>query len=366
LDGPNYTNDDNKVKFKAFEIGPLKKFNLTLMTPKVAINGFGRIGRACFRIIMDEFADSLDLVAVNDPADKATLCHLVKYDSNFGTWSKTPSCSETGLTVNGKEIKFFSDREPANLPWKELGVDIVLECTGVFKDREGASKHITAGAKKVIISAPGKGDIDLTVVRGVNCGKLGPEHNIVSNASCTTNCLAPFTKVLHEKFGVKRGLMTTIHAYTNDQNVLDVSHKDLRRARAAAVSMIPTSTGAAKAMGLVMPELEGKLNGLAVRVPTPTVSLVDLVAEVEKETSIEEVNTAFRTASEGELKGILGYNELPLVSVDYVCNPLSSIVDGLSTQVVGKTLVKVLAWYDNEWGYSVRTVELAKLMGKFI
>ncbi|MFA4891288.1 MAG: type I glyceraldehyde-3-phosphate dehydrogenase [Candidatus Gracilibacteria bacterium] len=334
------------------------------MKPKIAINGFGRIGRACFRIIMDDFADDMELVAVNDPADKASLCHLLKYDSNYGTWSKSPSCSSDGITVDGKNVKFFADRDPEKLPWKDLGVDIVLECTGVFKDGEGAGKHIKAGAKKVIISAPGKGGIDLTVVRGVNCGKLGPEHNIVSNASCTTNCLAPFVKVLHEKFGLKRGLMTTIHAYTNDQKILDVSHKDLRRARAAALSMIPTSTGAAKAMGLVMPELEGKLNGLAVRVPTPTVSLVDLVAEVEKTTSVAEINAAFRAASEGELKGILGYNELPLVSVDYVCNPLSSIIDGLSTQVIDGTLVKVLAWYDNEWGYSVRTVELAKIMAE--
>lgn len=314
---------------------------------------------------MDDFADDFDLVAVNDPADKTTLCHLLKYDSNFGTWDKTPSCSENGVEVEGQMVNFSSDRDPENLPWADLGVDIVLECTGVFRDREGAGKHIKAGAKKVIISAPGK-DVDFTVVRGVNCGQLKPEHNIISNASCTTNCLAPFTRVLHEKFGVKRGLMTTIHAYTNDQRILDVSHKDLRRARAAAVSMIPTSTGAAKAMGIVMPELEGKLNGLSVRVPTPTVSLVDLVAEVEKETSVEEVNAAFREYSQGELKGILGYNELPLVSIDYVCEPLSSVVDGLSTQVIDGTLVKVLSWYDNEWAYSVRTVELAKMMGEMM
>ena len=332
------------------------------MKPKIAINGFGRIGRACFRILMDDFADDFELVAVNDPADKEALCHLLKYDSNFGTWSKTPSCSANGVEVEGKMVNFSSDRDPENLPWTDLGVDIVLECTGVFRDREGAGKHIKAGAKKVIISAPGK-DVDFTVVRGVNCGQLKPEHNIISNASCTTNCLAPFTRVLHEKFGLKRGLMTTIHAYTNDQRILDVSHKDLRRARAAAVSMIPTSTGAAKAMGIVMPELEGKLNGLSVRVPTPTVSLVDLVAEVEKGTSVEEVNAAMREYSEGERKGILGYNELPLVSIDYICNPLSSIVDGLSTQVIDGTLIKVLSWYDNEWAYSVRTVELAKMMG---
>jgi glyceraldehyde 3-phosphate dehydrogenase len=335
------------------------------MKTKVAINGFGRIGRAVCRIILDNFSDQLELVAINDPSDKETSVHLLKYDSNFGTWKKNPECTDDGVRVGDITFKHFSDREPENLPWADLGVDIVLECTGVFRDREGAGKHIKAGAKRVIISAPGK-DIDFTVVRGVNCGQLKSEHILVSNASCTTNCLAPFTRVLHEKFGVKRGLMTTIHAYTNDQRILDVSHNDLRRARAAAVSMIPTSTGAAKAMGIVMPELEGKLNGLSVRVPTPTVSLVDLVAELEKPTSAEEVNAAFREASEGELKGILGYNELPLVSIDYVCNPLSSIVDGLSTQVIDGTLVKVLSWYDNEWGYSARTVELAKLMGDLI
>lgn len=335
------------------------------MKPKVVINGFGRIGRAVCRIIIDKYGDELELVAINDPSPKETSVHLLKYDSNFGTWEKTPVATEDGIRIGDIELKHFSDRDPENLPWAELGVDIVLECTGVFRDREGAGKHIKAGAKRVIISAPGK-DVDFTVVRGVNCGQLKPEHILVSNASCTTNCLAPFTRVLHEKFGVKRGLMTTIHAYTNDQSILDVSHKDLRRARAAAVSMIPTSTGAAKAIGMVMPDLEGKLNGLSIRVPTPTVSLVDLVAEVEKPTSVEEVNAAMKEYSEGELKGILGYNELPLVSIDYVCNSLSSIVDGLSTQVVDSTLVKVLSWYDNEWGYSCRTVELAKMMGEMI
>ncbi|MBT3864582.1 type I glyceraldehyde-3-phosphate dehydrogenase [Candidatus Peregrinibacteria bacterium] len=333
------------------------------MKPQVAINGFGRIGRAVCRIIMD--SDQVELAAINDPSPKETLAHLLKYDSNFGTWGKNVECTEKGVRIGDKEIPCSADRDPAQLPWAELGIDIVLECTGVFRDRAGAGKHITAGAKKVIISAPGK-DVDFTVVKGVNDKDLSPEHNIISNASCTTNCLAPFTKVLHDKFTVKRGLMTTIHAYTNDQSILDVSHKDLRRARAAAVSMIPTSTGAAKAIGEVMPELKGKLNGLSIRVPTPTVSIVDLVAEVEKETSLEEVNAALKEASEGELKGILGYNELPLVSVDYVCNPLSSIVDGLSTQVVDGTMIKILSWYDNEWGYSARTVELAAQMGEMM
>ena len=341
----------------------LKPYNLSKMKPRIAINGFGRIGRAVCRIMMD--SDQVELVAINDPSPKETLCHLLKYDSNFGTWDREVECTEKGIQIDDKEISCTADRDPANLPWAELNVDIVLECTGVFRDRAGAGKHLEAGAKKVIISAPGK-DIDFTVVLGVNDHELKPEHKIVSNASCTTNCLAPFTKVLHDKFTVKRGLMTTIHAYTNDQSILDVSHKDLRRARAAATSMIPTSTGAAKAIGEVMPELKGKLNGLSIRVPTPTVSIVDLVIDVEKETSVEEVNAALKEASEGELKGILGFNKLPLVSVDYVCNPLSSIIDGLSTQVVDGTMIKVLSWYDNEWGYSARTVELAKKMGELM
>jgi len=310
-------------------------------------------------------SDQVELVAINDPSPKETLAHLLKYDTNFGTWAREVKCTEAGLQIDDKTIACSADRDPENLPWAELNVDIVLECTGVFRDREGAGKHIKAGAKKVIISAPGK-DVDFTVVKGVNNDGLKPEHNIISNASCTTNCLAPFTKVLHDNFTVKRGLMTTIHAYTNDQSILDVSHKDLRRARAAAMSMIPTSTGAAKAIGEVMPELKGKLNGLSIRVPTPTVSLVDLVAEVEKETTVEEVNAVLKEAAEGSLKGILGYSDLPLVSSDYKCNPLSSIVDGLSTQVVEGTMIKVLSWYDNEWGYSARTVELAAQLGTML
>lgn len=331
------------------------------MATKVAINGFGRIGRAVCRIIMD--TNMVDLVAINDPSPKETLAHLLKYDSNFGTWSREVKTTEKGISVDGKEIPCTGDRDPEKLPWGQLGVEVVIECTGVFKDREGASKHLKAGAKKVIVSAPGK-NLDFTVVRGVNCGKLTKDHILVSNASCTTNCLAPIVRVLHEKFHLKKGLMTTIHAYTNDQNVLDVSHKDLRRARAAALSMIPTSTGAAKAIGEVMPELAGKLNGLSIRVPTPTVSLTDLVAELETPTTVEEVNATLKAYSENELKGILGVCDLPLVSVDYKGNPLSSIVDSLSTQVVDGTMVKVLSWYDNEWGYSVRTVELAKMMGE--
>jgi len=335
------------------------------MKPKIAINGFGRIGRAVLRIIVDNFDDALELVAINDPSPKETLAHLLKYDSNFGTWNREVACTKDGLKIDEKTIKCSADRDPSNLPWKDLGIDIVLECTGVFRDREGAGKHIKAGAKRVIVSAPGK-DLDFTVVRGVNCGKLRKEHVLISNASCTTNCLAPIVRVLNEKFGVVKGLMTTIHAYTNDQNILDVSHKDLRRARAAALSMIPTSTGAAKAIGEVIPELKGKLNGLSIRVPTPTVSVTDLVAELGKEVTVEEVNKALKEYADGELKGILGVSDLPLVSIDFKGNPLSSIVDSLSTQVVEGSMVKVLSWYDNEWGYSMRTVELAVMVGSLI
>lgn len=333
------------------------------MAPKVAINGFGRIGRAVCRIIMD--TGLVELVGINDPSPKETLAHLLKYDSNFGTWARDVKVTENGISIDGKEISCTCNRDPSALPWGALGVDVVLECTGVFRDREGAGKHLQAGAKKVIVSAPGKG-LDFTVVRGVNCGKLTKDHILVSNASCTTNCLAPVVRVLHEKFGLKRGLMTTIHAYTNDQSILDVSHKDLRRARAAALSMIPTSTGAAKAIGEVIPELAGKLNGLSVRVPTPTVSITDLVAELEKPTTVEELNATLKAYSENELKGILGVSDLPLVSIDYKGNQLSSIVDSMSTQVVDGTMVKILSWYDNEWGYSMRTVELAKMMGEMV
>lgn len=330
--------------------------------PRVAINGFGRIGRLVFRANL--LSDQLDIVAINDLTDNDTLAHLLEFDSVHGTLDADIQVKgEDTIVVNGKEIKALSQRNPEELPWKELGVDIVIEATGVFRTREGANKHITAGAKKVIISAPAKDEIDLTVVLGVNDGEYNKdEHHIVSNASCTTNCLAPVAKVLNEEFGIKRGLMTTIHAYTNDQRILDLPHKDLRRSRAAAMSMIPTTTGAAKAVGLVLPELAGKLNGFAVRVPTPDVSFVDLTVELEKEVTVEDINGAFEKAANGALNGVLAVEKRPLVSVDYTGNNNSSIVDAGMTEVMGGNLVKVASWYDNEWGYSCRTVDLAALM----
>ena len=332
------------------------------MKPRVAINGFGRIGRLVFRANL--LSDQLDIVAINDLTDNNALAHLLEFDSVHGHLDADISVKgDDAIIVNGKEIKAYSIRNPEELPWEELGVDIVIECTGVFRTREGAGKHLTAGAKKVVISAPAKDEIDLTVVMGVNDGDYKKdEHHILSNASCTTNCLAPVAKVLDEKFGIKRGLMTTIHAYTNDQKILDLPHKDMRRARAAGMSMIPTTTGAAKAVGLVLPNLIGKLNGFAVRVPTPDVSLVDLTVEVEKETTAQEVNAAFQAAADGPLKGILGVEARPLVSVDFTGNNHSSIVDSALTEVMGGNLIKVASWYDNEWGYSVRTVDLAELM----
>lgn len=330
------------------------------MSLKVAINGFGRIGRQIFHINSEK--KYFDIVAINDLTDAKTLAHLLKYDSNYGVVDNEISSEGNNIIVDGKSYKVLSEKDPALLPWKDLGVDIVIESTGFFTNREGAQKHITAGAKKVIVSAPGE-NLDFTVVLGVNDKEYDPKkHHLISNASCTTNCLAPLAKILHENFEIEKGLMTTIHSYTNDQRILDLPHKDLRRARAAAVSMIPTTTGAAKAVGLVLPDLNGKLNGISIRVPTPTVSLVDLVCNVKKETTKEEVNNALKKAAEGELKGILGYNELPLVSIDYKGNPLSSIIDGLSTEVIGKNLVKVLSWYDNEWGYSSRVVDLVKML----
>lgn len=331
------------------------------MNFKVGINGFGRIGRNSMRYAMDK---GVDIVAVNDLTDAKTLAHLLKYDSVHGTYKGTVEEKDGSIIVDGKEIKVFAEKDPENLPWKDLGVDIVLECTGIFTAREGAEKHIKAGAKKVIISAPAKNE-DITIVLGVNEEKYIPEeHNIISNASCTTNCLAPVAKVLLEKFGIKKGLMTTVHSYTNDQRILDLPHKDLRRARAAAMSIIPTTTGAAKAVSLVLPELKGKLNGFAMRVPTPNVSVVDLVCELEKNVTTEEVNKALKDASENELKGILGYSELPLVSIDYNGNENSSIVDALSTLTIGDNMVKVISWYDNEWGYSSRLVDLASFVGE--
>jgi glyceraldehyde 3-phosphate dehydrogenase (phosphorylating) len=326
------------------------------MVTKIAINGFGRIGRNVFRAAID--MKNIEIVAVNDLTDAETLAHLLKYDSVHGIFKATVAAGKDEIIVNGKPIKVLKSRDPATLPWKDLGVDIVVESTGLFTDQESASKHIQAGALKVIISAPGK-DVDLTVCMGVNENDYNPaDHNVISNASCTTNCLAPVAKVLLENFGIVKGMMTTIHSYTNDQNILDLPHKDLRRARAAALSMIPTTTGAAKAVSLVLPALKGKLDGLAVRVPTPNVSLVDLVVETEKSTSVAEVNAALKKAAEGPLKGILVFSEEPLVSCDFNGSPASSSVDAASTNVIGGNMVKVMSWYDNEWGYSNRVLDL--------
>lgn len=333
------------------------------MSIKVGINGFGRIGRCALRVA---WGSDVEVVGINDLVDSKTLAHLLKYDSIHGTWDKDVKTDGDDLVVEGKKIKVSAIRDPKELPWKELGVDVAIESTGLFRKRSLAQAHIDAGAKKVVISAPGDSSDapDLTVVLGINDNELDPaKHHIVSNGSCTTNCLAPVSKVLHDNFTIKHGLMTTIHSYTNDQRILDLPHKDLRRARAAALSMIPTSTGAAKAIALVMPELKGKLNGLSIRVPTPNVSLVDLVVEVEKSTSAEEVNAALKKASEGKLKGILGFSEEPLVSTDFNGCPLSSIVDADNTYVVEGTMVKVLSWYDNEWGFSNRMVELIRKIG---
>lgn len=335
------------------------------MSIKVGLNGFGRIGRAVLRLAQTEFGDDIEIVALNARANTETLVHLFKYDSCYGKFNGEASVvGENVMQVNGKEIKIFRCNDPEDIPWGELGVDIVVESTGIFKDREKASKHIKAGAKKVIITAPGKNE-DVTIVMGVNEEDYDPaNHHIISNASCTTNCLAPFAKVLDDKFGIEKGLMTTVHAYTNDQRILDKTHKDLRRARAAGESIIPTTTGAAKAVSKVLPQLEGKLNGFALRVPTPTVSLVDLVCELKKPATVEEINVAFKEASEGSMKGILGYSEEPLVSVDYKGDERSSIVDGLSTLSMGDKMFKILSWYDNEWGYSARTVDLVKYVAK--
>ena len=326
------------------------------MAVKVGINGFGRIGRNIMRAAMGN--RDIDFVAVNDLTNAATLAHLLKYDSILGNLTADVKPSADGIAVDGDEFKVLSVRDPAQLPWKDLGVDVVFESTGLFTTREGAAKHLAAGAKKVIITAPAKGP-DITVVLGVNEGKYDPAtHHIISNASCTTNCLAPLAKVIHERFGLRKGWMTTIHSYTNDQNLLDLPHKDLRRARAAALSMIPTTTGAATAVGEVLPELKGRLDGFAMRVPTPNVSVVDLNALVDKKTSAEEVNAALRAAANGPLKGLLAYSEEELVSIDFKGNPHSSIVDAPYTKVMDGDFVKVLSWYDNEWGYANRCVEL--------
>ncbi|MCG1026211.1 MULTISPECIES: type I glyceraldehyde-3-phosphate dehydrogenase [Dehalobacter] len=331
------------------------------MSVKVAINGFGRIGRLCMRAFLESSGD-LEVVAVNDLGKADMLAHLLKYDSTHGTLPYDVIVEDGVMKVKGSTIKLLAEKNPEELPWKELGVDVVIESTGRFVDREGAGKHLKAGAKKVVISAPGK-DEDLTIVMGVNDDKYDPaKHHIISNASCTTNCLAPVAKVIMKEFGIEHGMMTTTHSVTNDQRILDFEHSDWRRARAAFQSMIPTTTGAAKAVALVLPELKGKLNGLAVRVPTPNVSLVDFVVNVSKATTKEEVNAKLKQAAEGELKGILSYNELPLVSSDYNGNNASSIVDGLSTMVIGDKMVKVLAWYDNESGYSNRVIDVIKMM----
>lgn len=325
---------------------------------RVGINGFGRIGRNVFRAMFNH--PELEVVAVNDLADAKTLAHLLKYDSVHGRFDAEVTVTENGFAVNGREVKVFAEHDPAALPWKEVGAEIVVESTGRFTNREDAAKHLDAGAKKVIISAPAKNE-DVTIVLGVNEDKYDPQnHHVISNASCTTNCLAPLAKVLHDHFGVRRGLMTTVHAYTNDQQILDLPHKDLRRARAAAESIIPTTTGAAKAVSLVLPELKGKLNGFAMRVPVKNVSVVDFVAELDQEVTVEEVNNVFREAANGKLKGILNYSEEPLVSVDYNGDPHSSTIDALSTMLLEGNMVKVVSWYDNEWGYSNRVVDLAE------
>ncbi len=327
---------------------------------KVGINGFGRIGRNVFKVLVDKYGNDIEVVAINDLTDPETLAHLLKYDTLYGKFNGTVEATENSIIVNEKEIRIFAERDPKNIPWGLQGADIVIESTGLFTDATKAKTHIEAGAKKVLISAPAKNE-DITIVLGVNEDKYDAKnHNIISNASCTTNCLAPFAKVLDEKFGIVQGLMTTIHSYTNDQKILDAPHKDLRRARAAGESMIPTTTGAAKAVALVLPQLKGKLNGMAVRVPTPTVSMTDLVCELGKSVSVEEVNGALREAAEGKLNGILGFSEEPLISMDFRGDERSLIVDALSTMVMGDNLVKVVAWYDNEWGYSNRLADLTK------
>lgn len=335
---------------------------------KVGINGFGRIGKNVLRAYFENGGKDTygyEIVAVNNRKEAQTLAHLFKYDSLFGTYEgEVKAVGDDKLVIDGHEILLFEERDPASAPWRELGVDIVIESTGKFNKREDAEKHIAAGAKKVILTAPGK-NVDATFVVGVNCDSYDPKtHHIISNASCTTNCLAPFAKVLDEQFGIEKGLMTTVHAYTNDQNILDKRHKDLRRARAGALSIIPTTTGAAKAVALVLPQLEGKLNGFAMRVPTPTVSVVDLTVELKKETTVEEINKAFETAANNEMKGILGYCEEPLVSIDFKKDKRSSIVDALSTMMIDKHMAKIVSWYDNEWGYSNRVLDLTRIVNE--
>lgn len=332
------------------------------MALRVGINGFGRIGRQVFKALEENFDGAVDVVAVNDLVDTATNAHLLKYDSTYGRFNADIGVDGTDLMVNGERIRVFAEKDPSRIPWGDLGVEVVVESTGVFTKREGAAQHLAAGAKKVIISAPATNP-DLTIVLGVNEGMYDPAlHHIISNASCTTNCLAPAAKVVDDSFGIVKGLMTTIHAYTNDQRILDLVHKDLRRARSAGQNIIPTTTGAARAIGLVMPSLKGKFDGYSLRVPTPTVSVVDFVAVLTKRTTTEEVRDAFRAAAAGPMKGILGVSEEPLVSTDFRGDPRSSILDAMSTMVLDGDLVKVVAWYDNEWGYSMRVADLCKFL----
>lgn len=329
---------------------------MLIVGTKIAINGFGRIGRLVYRAMYEN--PELEVVAINDLTDAASNAHLLKFDSVHGTWNVDVTTEDNVMVVDGKEVRVYAERDPKNLPWKELGVEIVIEASGVFRDAVKAKAHIEAGAKKVIITAPGKNE-DGTFVMGVNEQEYDAgKHHIISNASCTTNCLAPVAKIVDREFGIVKGLMTTVHAFTNDQRILDQAHKDMRRARTASASIIPTTTGAAKAVALVLPQLKGKLNGFAMRVPTPNVSVVDLTVELAKSASAEEINAALKTAAEGELKGILGYTDLPLVSIDFNHCPISSVVDGPSTMVIGDNMAKIVSWYDNEWGYSCRVRDL--------
>jgi glyceraldehyde 3-phosphate dehydrogenase len=336
------------------------------MAKRVGINGFGRVGRQVYKAILDFYPEELQVVAVNDITDAPTLAHLLRYDSVYGSFEGEVEATETGLLVDGEELRVLAEKEPGKLPWRDMGVEVVIESTGRFTEADKARPHIDAGAKKVIITAPAKGE-DITIVLGVNEGTYDPEkHHIISNASCTTNCLAPVAKVLNDRFGVVRGLMTTVHSYTADQRLVDSPHKDLRRARHATMSIIPTTTGAAKALGLVLPELKGKFDGVALRVPTPTVSIVDFFVELGKPATVDEINTAFREAADDELDGILYVSDEPLVSCDFIGADYSSIVDAPLTLVVGGNMAKVMAWYDNEWGYSCRVADLTALVAEML